>query len=62
MEFETLQKELEAARQAQSDSEFARDLACQIVSMTAKAVQGLSFDKLKTLEVYIKKSLELTGV
>ena len=62
MELEALQNELFAARQAQADAEFSRELAGQIVSKIAGAVQGLSVQKLKILQAYILKSLELAGV
>ncbi len=61
-ELEALQNELSMVRQAQVDAEFCRELAGQIVTKVAGAVQSLPFEKLKILAAYLNKSLELVGV
>ena len=59
---QALEQELIVARQAQADAEFSRELAGQIVSKVAGAVQGIPIEKLKILAAYINKSMELVGV
>lgn len=56
------EKELTAARQAQADAEFSRELSNQIMAKVAKATAMASLERLKLLDVYISKSLKLVGV
>ena len=61
-ELEALQNELCIARQNQADAEFARELAGKINAKVSEATGSASFERLKILEAYINKSLELVGI
>jgi hypothetical protein len=60
-ELEALQQSLGRARQEQADTEFAREIAGRLVATLANAVQDLPVDKLRILDAYLNKSLELVG-
>lgn len=61
-ERKALESELLAARQAQAEAEFSRELSNNLIAKIAHAVQYAPIQKLQILDTYIAKAIELSGV